>query len=101
MTTQTATKLHIVNVENPRAAAHDAEVHAAGCAEVGRKIRSRDYGYEGTVTASSKLDIWYDYNRDFLGEGGAFDVRFYPCTGLVTEVEDYNGSFDFIEGELV
>ncbi len=67
----------------------DTEAHLTGCRDIARKLRTSEY-VPGTfvLEAETTRDVWLEYNRDFLEEGGAesaWDVNFKPCCGLIVD----------------
>jgi hypothetical protein len=70
------------------------EVHAAGCGDVKKAIKSPFGQYDHySFDYASRFQAWADYNADFLAEeSGAWPLDFKPCTkalpvGEATEYE--------------
>lgn len=70
---------------------YDVSVHAADCRDVPKSIKGHDYFCEEFNT---KRALWLDYNADFLAEGGAWPIHFYPCTGALPDGGSYNTATD-------
>lgn len=91
MNTTTATKIQIIEVDNVGHASHDVEAHSADCDIARRRLNfRRSYTDAGVTSGASMFDVWANYNGDF--EGADWDIRFYPCTGLVSDEVDFDGN---------
>jgi hypothetical protein len=71
---------------------YDVSVHAADCNDVAKSIKGHDHFLEEFET---KRDLWLDYNSDFIEEGGAWPIHFYPCAAGMPDGGEYN-----IEGAI-
>ena len=68
------------------------EVHREDCAEAGKILRTRAGSSAGAVPHGTPLEVWEEYNADFIeDEAWTWDVAIYPCTGLVERKQIITG----------
>lgn len=76
------------------------EVHREDCSYAQTIFENREGDDAGVVPHFTPVEIWEEYNLDFIGEAKSlgipmeemtWDVDIYPCTGLVTEMTTVTG----------
>ena len=68
------------------------EVHREDCAEAEKILRARAGSSAGAVPRGTPLEVWEEYNADFIeDEAWTWDVAIYPCTGLVERKQIITG----------
>lgn len=96
MTNTAAYPIRLLNVDYVPHATHDVEAHSADCQDARRKLQfPRQYIDAGLTRGATKLDVWENYNGDYINVGQPWAIRFYACTGLNGPGEgavDYDGS---------
>jgi hypothetical protein len=73
--------------------------HKAGCADLTRGNLRKHNNDAWTFEVQDKAEAWFDYNSDFLAEGGpenAYDIDWKPCANHVPDGDKmaaYNAAF--------
>jgi hypothetical protein len=66
--------------------------HKAGCADLTRGALRRHADEAWTFEVEDKADAWFNYNSDFLSEGGednAYEIQWAPCAKHVPEGDNH------------
>lgn len=82
-------RIVFINTDNLDTGRDEAvEVHAPNCQHLARYRQSPFFEVDEPEEWESAQDFFDDYNAAFIAEdgpAGAWDIRFFACSGLVSE----------------